>query len=270
MTYVSNYDFINSVEHSHYDNTSGNISGYIDLKITTISNLYIGSGFHSVNGRNLYSVPVTFQDEYIIPGSSFKGAVRNIAASISKSCIDFKCRTDADKESNVACITCNMFGFAGQASKVIFPDFKAIKAKTETLDLNMQYGPNNKHKNYIDKYGKSKGFKFYKTHCEKYNNNHGIQVKTVTRDSEFSGRIYFSRLTEEQLSLLLFSMGIDESFDIKLGGFKNEGLGHVQVRVMDSDINIDKSIEDLCFQYPKRHGKEQISRINKLRKILKP
>lgn len=260
MSYISNYDFVDYVKHGHCDNTSGNLYGYIDVEITTISNLYIGSGFHSMVGGNLYSVPVTFQNEYVIPGSSFKGAVRNIAAAISNSCMNSECRETADKDGNVSCIACNIFGHMGQASKVVFPDFKAINAKSETLDLNKQYKPKDK----------SKGFKFYKTHCEKYESKQKIQVKTVVKDSVFTGRIHFSRLTEEQLSLLLFSMGIDESFDIKLGGFKNEGLGHVKVRVKDSDINIDKSIENLCIQYPKKLEKEQIARINKLREILGP
>lgn len=269
MSYISNYDFVDFVKYDHYADASGDINGYIDVNITTISNLYIGSGFHTMDGGYLYSDSVKFQNKYVIPGSSFKGAVRNIAAATSNSCIDLKCRPyDQDGKVRI-CIACNMFGFMGQASKVIFPDFKAIKAQAETLDLNKQFSPNCKSENYKYENGKSKGFKFYRTYCKKYDGQK-ISIKTIAKDSIFAGRIHFSKLTKEQLSLLLFSMGIDESFDIKLGGFKNEGLGHVRVRVENSEFSLNEDAKKLSTEYPMNYGKSQRTRINKLRKILKP
>lgn len=287
VNYICNYDFVSFGQPKYYIADSKGtkpVKGYIDIVITCIDNLYIGSGFSTEKKNQLYNETIKYGNEYIIPGSSFKGAIRNIASAVSDACLpedkekNFKVaipKEDNKCNARQRCIVCDMFGAMGYASKIIIPDFKAKTANTEVLERNVQHGPkiNDKYKN---KDGSSKGYKFYKTYCEKYNDTNQVRVNTVKKGSEFSGRIYFSNITEYQLSLLLFSMGIDESFDIKLGGYKNDGLGHVKIEIVDSEIkivdskvNVDKTPLELAQEYPVKTGirREQIA---KLREILKP
>jgi len=287
--YIDDYKGINPFKDK--ENKDKIYKGYIDIVITCVDNLYIGSGFSKLNNNNnnqLYNETIKHGNEYIISGSSFKGAIRNIASAVSEAClpkldkeeknkvtileenIDCKVRFDrnAKEYKKKLCIVCDMFGAMGYASKIIIPDFKVKTADTEGLELNVQHGPeiNDKYKN---KDGSSKGYKFYKTYCEKYDDTSQVRVNTVKKGSEFSGRIYFSNITEYQLSLLLFSMGIDESFDIKLGGYKNDGLGHVKIKIVDSEINVDKTPLELAREYPVNTGIRK-GQIAKLREILKP
>lgn len=290
---IYNSDFVSFGKPKYYiDDYKGvkSVKGYIDIVITCIDNLYIGSGFSTLNDNQLYNETIKYGNEYIIPGSSFKGAIRNIASAVSEACLPklnenvkiiknkngeylprFHVKGyDKDQECNAQqrCIVCDMFGAMGYASRLIIPDFKVEKAETKVLKLNVQHGPEISER-YMNKDGSSKGYKFYKTHCKKYTGTSQVRVNTVEKGSKFSGRIYFSNITEYQLSLLLFSMGIDGSFDIKLGGYKNDGLGHVKIKIVDSKVNVNKTPLELAQEYPVKTGirREQIA---KLREILKP
>lgn len=286
INYICNYDFVSFGNPKYYIDDSKGVNpfkdkiykGYIDIVITCIDNLYIGSGFSTVNNNQLYNETIKYGNEYIIPGSSFKGAIRNIASAVSEACLpklseEEKRKVTIPKGDNKCnaqkrCIVCDMFGAMNYASRLIIPDFKAETANTEVLELNVQHGPeiNDKYKN---KDGSSKGYKFYKTYCKKYDDSNKVRVNTVEKDSVFSGRIYFSNISEDQLSLLLFSMGIDRTFDIKLGGYKNDGLGHVKIEIVDSKINVDKTPLELAQEYPDKAGNRK-EQIKKLREILKP
>ena len=293
--YAPNYDFVSFGQSQIYiGDYSGkkpkkNIKGHIDITIICLDNVYIGSGFFSSRNKSICNEPIKFRNDCIIPGSSFKGALRNIASAVSEACLPkFKKKEDKKPNNNECndkqrCIVCDMFGTVNYASRLIIPDFKAEKADTEILELNVQYGPNPKNKKYKNEDGLSKGYKFYKTYCEKYNDDKKIEVNTVKKGSKFTGRIYFSNISKEQLSLLLFSMGIDGSFNMKIGGFKNQGLGRIKIEVLDSKIEVissenkvtaseditNKSPLELAQEYP-NNTQSRKRQIEELKKILKP
>ena len=137
--YAPNYDFVSFGQSQIYiGDYSGkkpkkNIKGHIDITIICLDNVYIGSGFFSSRNKSICNEPIKFRNDCIIPGSSFKGALRNIASAVSEACLPkFKKKEDKKPNNNECndkqrCIVCDMFGTVNYASRLIIPDFKAEK-----------------------------------------------------------------------------------------------------------------------------------------------
>ena len=241
--YKSSYDFVPIGKRIRYENSGAEYSGYIDLEIILCSCVHIGSGYKdfSDNGKLLISETIKSEGKPVIPGSSFKGVIRSIASAVSNSCSPSsqKCRTD-DR-----CIVCDMFGMMGRGSKVIFPDFKSDNAKTRIVELNKQFPAKKEEKSY---------YKFYATGENNYEMPDKIKVEVITSDSTFSGRIFFKKLSEEQLSLLMLSLGLndnkEELINLKIGGYKNEGIGEVYTKAGSFKCDkINKTPSQLAGMY---------------------
>ncbi len=230
-------------------------SGYIELRITTLDNLYLGSGHCRFENNMLFNETLTEDKKLVIPGSSLKGAVRQISRAVSDGCIpvmnekkntvclddkyegkrckiilhtDDKDDNDRKNKSSNICIVCDMYGMMGLASKVIFSDFTAEKSRTDIINVPKQYTPNIKSPTYKDD-EKHKGYKFYNTVCKKKSDSCDNIIEAVSKGVEFRGRVSFKHLCEEQVELLMYSLGLSKTFGMKLGGYKSIGLGTVQV-----------------------------------------
>lgn len=249
-SYKSSYDFVHIGRREIYDSGKApKFSGYIDLKLICISDIHIGSGYRSFvgKGRELVNETLRSAGKPIIPGSSFKGAVRAVAAAASNSCSPGSPKCNAGER----CIVCDMFGTMGFASKIIFPDLHSDNAKLKVEVLNSQFSPKDK---YFDDDGKPCGYKFYMTGDNDYDNNNKVKAEIIEYNSEFSGRILFKKLTEEQLSLLMFSLGLngakDETINLKIGGFKNEGMGEVHTEAISFKADgLKKTPAELAEEY---------------------
>lgn len=241
-------------------------SGYVDLTVTCCTDLYIGSGssFIPENDSEFVYSPILVDGKPIIPGSSFKGVVRNLASIVSNGClpgIDLKKDKLPDDIKNKrckpseCCIVCDVFGMMGKGSKVIFSDMHSDNAGLKIVEMNQQYSPKAR---YTDKGGCLRGYKIYPTGDNKYTANSRVKVQVVDKGAVFKGRIHFKKLTEEELCLLMFSMGLDknegEDICLKLGGFKNEGIGEVEV--MSSGFlcsgGMKKTPEELAASWSKK------------------
>ena len=287
-SYIRNYDFVpfNKPEFYKQSNT-GDLNGYLEVSIIAINNLHIGSGYFEQDTDNLRSEVIKYDGIPIIPGSALKGAVRNIASAVSESCLprevilpyqNITCSTSWNKlikktEIN-SCILCDMFGMMGLGSKVTFSDFKAYEYRLSTGSIDMQFSPNLNSVNYKLN-GKHIGYKFYKNKCEIATNTEKVKIEYVEKNSCFTGKILFNKLTKHQLSLLLFSLGMDGSINIKLGGFKNDGFGQVNTQLLyfhinDKTISTNKNIIELASSYVTQYGYKYISSITKLRSLLSP
>lgn len=326
-----NYDFVpfpSSVNNTYVNdiqNRRGPNSGYAEIEITTVDNLYIGSGFsHYESGKGILS-----ETQKIIPASSLKGAVRQVARAVSDGCIpqdkiavpvfkgdgsriikpDYRkikypvfdannrriynlrkgfnmnpisvfllneqrkvCSINWDKykkkqEINL-CIVCDMFGRMSIGSKVRFTDFKAEECSTESVDVTSQFSPDTAAEKYWErKNGRIlyKGYKFYKTVCENRSGN--LQsISAIKKNVAFKGRVYFSNLTDEQLKLLLFSLGIGGNIFLKLGGYKADGLGTVKTTCSKLFLNGKEENPD---KYAADYASKDTVRIKKLRSILR-
>lgn len=254
--YRKGYDFVSFGKRQNYSADNNAVySGYIDLDIICCSELHIGNGYnYFVNTKKeLAKGTLKLNGKPIIPGSSFKGAVRAIASAASYSC-NPKSKCNAKNH----CIVCKTFGYMGMASKVIFPDFLSDNAVTKVMTFNSQFSPQKKEK------GK---YKFYLTDENNYSIKDKVNAEVVESGSVFSGRIFFKKLTEEQLSLLMFSMGLNNKklINLKIGGFKNEGIGEVytEVKAFKAD-DLNKKPCDLAAQYVNMRSanKEAIDKIN--------
>ncbi len=235
--------------------------GSIDLEIICCTDIYIGSGFSYMpeNSSEFVYRTVMFDGKPIIPGSSLKGVVRNMASAASNGCIPsvkaeqlpsgikpIRCSI-----KDGFCIVCDMFGTMGKGSKVIFSDMHSDNAVLQIRKMNVQFTPKNA---YTDENGVSLGYKFYCTGENSYEMPNKVNVQVVKKGAVFKGRVHFKKLTEEQLSLLMFSLGLDEAegqdIHLKIGGFKNEGIGEVQVRAFAfSCEGMKRTPSELAAQY---------------------
>ena len=269
--YKPNYDFVLKSSRRKYECPPKTYDGYIDIDIFTDSPLHIGTGgkIFVYGDKILVREIVRYDGQPVIPGSSFKGTIRQIAEAVSDSCVSKSKDNNIPKctvKSNYTdkCIVCDMFGTMNWRSKVIFPDFKAYDVRTEILKCNSQYQPKKEKTGY---------YKFYKAaeRQEKYILKKRIMIEAVKKDSVFSGKILFKDLSEEQLSLLMFSLGLDKNnpIVIKLGGHKNEGLGDIYIETVEFKCKgLGKTPADLAAQY-ERMNSASPKAIKILRNILK-
>lgn len=258
--YKGSFDFVPFGERKTYKaNNEPIYAGYIDLNIVCNTDVHIGSGYKNFigTGKELVYETIKTSGKPIIPGSSFKGAVRAIAAAVSNSCNPDNTCGGYDR-----CIVCDMFGTMGFASKVIFPDFCSENAELNVVSLNSQFPPQKKED--------MQRYKFYMTGENKYDGEKKVKAEVIERGSVFTGRIFFKRLTEEQLSLLMFSMGLnnkddESSINLKIGGYKNEGIGEVYTEAAGFKAEkLNKSPAELAEQYvnKKSANKEAVNKIN--------
>lgn len=254
---------------------NGKYSGNITLKIKAVDNLYLGSGFLHYDGRSGIVAESLFEHgKMVIPGSSVKGAVRHVARAVSDACIlsseserlnldkkqKYKCNpkiSNSRDNSFQLCIVCDMFGAMGIASKVRFSDFVSDSCDTEECSVPVQFSPDinfpyykiNKNNNKFHK-----GYKFYKTICEEDDVPKTEKITATKKGTEFTGTVSFSGLHEDELQLLMFSLGLSgKKFSHKLGGYRAHGFGTVNFSCLEfSLINKKLSPEDAA-EYAKKY-----------------
>lgn len=228
----------------YYLNKKADLNGYIDLEVTAIDDLYIGSGFVNYSNKGNYYETIKYDNKPIIPGSSLKGCIRHIANIVSDGCVAdvntlfknkkyknkyrFELREIRCSTSNM-CIICDMFGMKGRKSKVIFSDLVSDNAQLKKINLNTQFSPGVGNEFYHDN-KTLRGYKLYKTECEHYKGKSTNFVEVVKSGAIFKGKIIYYDLTETELNLLCYSLGLGAHFNPKIGGYKNDGLGQVKIR----------------------------------------
>lgn len=226
-------------------------SGYIKLRIKCVTDLHIGNGYSDFkNSSVLVKETIKYNNKPIIPGSTLKGTVRALARAISFSCTkDNECKMNYEKYTANTCITCDIFGIMGRASKVIFTDFMPENnVKLTVQELNTQFGPSKT---------KEDGFKFYETLTNHYGGTHKEKAEMISAGSSFTGKVFFKELTEEELSLLMYSLTLNaekgQGINLKTGGFKNEGKGEIKAESIEFKINNDNNFKKTPEQLAKNY-----------------
>ena len=95
---------------------------------------------------------------------------------------------------------------------------------------------------------KFRGRKFYFHNIdkqEKGNSGRSSMYEVIMKKSTFVGSVTFENLTKEELALLLFSLGLDKSFNPKVGYGKPAFYGSIEISL--------NSVEDLLSRYNKNH-----------------
>ncbi|GFR35910.1 RAMP superfamily CRISPR-associated protein [Thermobrachium celere] len=230
------YKFIKILPYAPFNyGNKEKFSGKIKLKITVKTPLHISSGRITEKNGKLYKDFIKYNGIPIIPGTSLKGCVRAIAEAVSNSCanVDDKNRLEVCKiDDKNDCIICQTFGYASdekaRKSRVIFSDFKMKNLKLEYINFPRFFTPR---ENCYLKNNKYKGYKFYYNCDEQEKGFVGVEV--APRGSEFEGEIIYNDLTQEQLNLLCFSLGLSGDIYLKLGYGKPAYYGTVEVTAID-------------------------------------
>ncbi len=229
-------------------------SGYLEIEIECLTPLHIGGGTYESKNNSLVKDIVYCDGKPVIPGSSLKGCIRAVAAAVSHSCGQdrndkiMKCSKDS------MCIVCSIFGTLGYASRVNFSEFK-LKDNCEIITLKKKVPHTPK-----ELRGERK-FYYYtkkKTNSASINNANNsfsnptfLDIKAVDKGTKFVGRIFFKELNEEQLSLLMFSLDLDQSFQMLLGGFRYDNMGLVKITPIPYEWELEKSPIELAKEYVK-------------------
>lgn len=253
-------------------------SGYLELEIKTIDYLHIGSGFSRLDNRKLISEVSRTEQTLIIPGSSLKGAVRQICRATSDGCIpdeygvyrtsNQKAKCSLKKEDFHCCIVCDMFGGMSLGSKLRFTDLTAEKGRTELIPVRVQFSPNANTDSYQDDSHHTIGYKFYYTICD-IEDCDTEDVEAVSEGIIFKGKIYFKWLDKKELCLLAHALGLAKNFSMKLGGYKNDGLGTVETKCVKMIVNgKEEDAVSYAENYLKEYAKEVSVQIDDLKRIM--
>lgn len=280
--WIQNYFFVDfPVTDSHYAyrdkrrDAAHQLSGMLKVRLVTVDPLFIGSGFQELEGGEFVKQTLTEHGRPIIPGSSLKGAVRHICRAVSKSCVP--CKTDKKgkpidivipKDTNVqctpkadnACIVCDMFGKMGWGSKVFFSDLIAECETTARFHAAQQFAPHPEAEKYLDEDGYH-AYKFYKTKIDDVTRPKKDILCAVVPKTVFTGEISYRNLDEKELGLLLFGLGQSGTLSLKLGGYRNEGFGTVNISLASEQIS---DVSALVKKYTASVDDELNNRISQL------
>lgn len=298
-TMPKNYDFVPfakpNVKYSNSRDNSGRKSGYLKIKFIVEKELYVGSGFVSESKNGFTYETMKHNGKCVIPGSSVKGVIRNICRAVSDGCIPFqkekiKVREDYKGECIKGkkngefydnwCIVCDMFGSINPTlkSRISFSDFVSENAEVNITDKIQQFSPNPNSESYFDDDGYHKGYKFYNSiysneYDDDYQGTQKIKIEKIEKGSEFEGKILFKNIKDEELSLLVFALGLDGNILIKIGGFKAQGMGDmrsecIELRFIDNkgEYN-DGDITGYIKKYVNGYGSKFNAQIKKLEEI---
>ena len=210
-------------------------SGRLDLQIMVVSEyLFVGSGLYDFKADKVYHSFYRCNNEFIIPGSSIRGAVRSVLEAISNSCVlntekgeiaasYKKCKFDEGGNPNL-CPACRIFGTTGYKGRVSFSDaIPLTKIKSEIVKIGDLFPPRiSKEKR---KFYQHKAFSFFETDKPEKGTRF---VEAIPKGSKFMFHIDFINMSQEELSLLLYTMGIYQDYFIKIGGAKPRCFGTVR------------------------------------------
>jgi len=215
------------------------LTGSLELVFEVVSDyFFVGSGGYDYSDQKklVYYTFMRSGDQIVVPGSSIKGAVRSVAEAISNSCLrvisrnetGFRPRTHQDCNFEVGknetlCPCCGLFGTTGYAGRVNFSDAPPIEHELEIVKIFELFGPRiikrkrkfyqNKQFNPVGNLRPEKNYRF---------------VEAAKKGSRFKTNVRFFNITKDEFSLLLHAMGLNQDYQIKLGGAKPRCFGTVK------------------------------------------
>lgn len=254
--WIQNYFFVdfpvtdsNYVSRENRRDKAHQSSGLLKVRLVTVDPLFIGSGFQELEDGQFVKQTLTESGNPVIPGSSLKGAVRHVCRAVSESCFSQdsckinlpedtmrQCKPEKKSELDHACIVCDMFGKMGWCSKVFFSDLIADHGKTERFQAAQQFAPHPDAEKYLDE-NDYHAYKFYKTKITAVTKPQNDMLRAVPPKTVFTGEITYRNLDQKELGLLLFGLGQSGTISLKLGGYRNEGFGTVNIKLTSDQIS---------------------------------
>jgi hypothetical protein len=237
----------------------GYYTGRLTLKLTTLTPLFVASGRYELSedlgfpsggvARACYRI----NGRPAIPASSLKGCVRSIAEAVSPSHVSLSrvdlpdylrdtrfCRVGEKEKS---CPACTLFGTGGNKAHIGLVRFEDALSDgnlvTKNLNLLPLRAPQASGRRipmaYRDSGGFLKGRKFY-YHSMPIENSAGDPCEVIPEEAHLSSAVAFMNLEGPLLGLLLFSLSLDDSFKLKLGGGKPLGLGSLSAKATELSL----------------------------------
>lgn len=211
-------------------------AGWLGLRLAARTPVTVLCGDLAVDAQGTaYAAMARLNGRPCLPGSSVKGVTRAVVEASSPSCAWRAGRPACVGPSgDRACPACRMFGFVAGTdgayrSRVRMDDFLLQPdGRPTVLRIPRLFGP---HPEVYGAAGRDRGRKFY---------FHGqpeagrVPVEVAPENSAFEGRVYFDNLSRAEAALLFFALGLDGSFDWKLGYAKPAYLGSLRPHLVET------------------------------------
>jgi len=236
--------------HDKFVLTKGTHSGRLYYQLVALNHVFVSSGQYALSEdvgtgsggvvRGCYRVTVDGKSTPAIPGASLKGAIRSIVEAVTASCVSV---TRADRHSfprpesarlcrpEALCPACALFGTMSRLARLSFGDATLTTGRTVLYRLPPLYRPRlgQARRVYQDTRGLYKGRKFY-FHGRRVEHKRGSRVEVIPEKSVLAGSLDFENLSDDEVGLLFFALGLDGTFRPMLGGGKPVCLGSVEFR----------------------------------------
>ncbi len=223
------------------------LSGELLFEIVVETPLHISSGSYALTEdlglraknvvRDLYKVTVNGQKLPAIPGSTLKGAARSVVEAVTHSCVGVTRERDLPRGVNrgcrppTLCPACGIFGAMSRLGRVSFGDAVVDLSQANAAIARMPalFRPRPRQgRSYKDNGRDFKGRKFY-FHGVPAKHREGTYIEVLTEGSHLKGQAAFTGLGEAELGVLLFALGLDNSFQLAVGGGKPVAMGRIKI-----------------------------------------
>lgn len=257
------YDFVPFTEQQDQQRPFGHqafhlqdtLSGRVVVTIELQTLLHISSGSYALSEDLGLKAGFVIKDMYkvlrngiavpAIPGSTLKGGVRTLVEAVTNSCliaVPGKLRRKLPRSQgrscggNQLCPACALFGAMGQLARVSFSDALFVSGDSEIFRLPSLYRTRAEDSyQYVDANDRLKGRKFY-LHGIPQRHREGGYAEAIKAGSVLRGNIDFTNLTPAELGLLCFGLGLDNSFQLALGGGKPLAMGRVKITAQELQL----------------------------------
>ncbi|WP_437952601.1 RAMP superfamily CRISPR-associated protein [Sorangium sp. So ce296] len=213
------------------------LSGWIELRLTTIDHLHMGSGVSnqwSIGPRDTRLVRDIVVQRFgdgeapVIPGASLKGAVRSIAEALGGGC-------DLKGTCSPPCAICALFGHllprGGYLGRVGFGDAHPVDRERATASIVAVDGPMPREPKL------KKGRRIYRG--DHRWSERPVLYAAVKPDVSFTSRLNLHNVTHVEAGLVLLAAGADGSFRLRIGGGKFGGFGRIRTEVAGALLRRD-------------------------------
>jgi hypothetical protein len=222
---IGNYVAIAVAEPSRQEDRVGHsrlrkdrLTGHLDLRIRLLAPTFVASGAYTLHAGKPVKIPMISGGQPVIPGSSIKGACRQIFEVLTQGDgpFDPKDRDRSPPKHPPWSTDRALFGRLSYQGRISFGDAVAEK-KLEELDLvglALPYTPQ-----------KKLGRRFYGPLRMVRSEADRVPVAAIPAGTELGCRLHFRNASERELGLVLLSLGVGGRFQPRLGGGKYDRCG---------------------------------------------
>lgn len=260
------FDFVPFANQRRRDAAPGHdafrhLSGRLEYDLVVVGFLHVSSGTYALPDevglqggsplRDHYRVTADGETTIAVPGSTLKGSARAVVEAVTASCIvSTRQRRDrlpddltpACRPPAKLCPACALFGAMSRLGRVRFGDALLTTGGAALYAMPPLFRPlRQESRYYFAADGKFRGRKFY-YHGKLQRHVQGMPVEVITPRSRLSGWVAFDSLSEAELGLLLFGLGLDGSFHPLLGAGKPVAMGHARPEATALTIYQDASL----------------------------